>query len=365
MRNVRLILILLLLSVGLALLLAPTSKCGCPPAAPATGPASEAVSQVVEQTGQLEASEQAALHARVSGYVKDWLIDVGDMVKKGQLLAELSVPELDRELLQKKAAVEMARSSVIHAERALDAASARSTLAEAAAGQSEAARVRAEARLERWKSEYRRARGLQRTGDVAAAEMEAVVEKYQTAKAAVAEGKAALRVARAEQRARRADLAQAEAGVQVSLAKQRVAEAERDRAAEMVALARITAPFDGTVTRRDVARGQLVQPPPAGTTTAALFTVVRTNRVRVLVDVPESAAVHIRRDTKASVRVKALGQLELVGRVTRTTWALDRRTRTLRAQVELDNKEGLLRPGMVVAVRLQVERTATLVAGGR
>jgi hypothetical protein len=56
--------------------------------------------------------------------------------------------------------------------------------------------------------------------------------------------------------------------------------------------------------------------------------------------------------------IQALRQRELAGVVSRTNWALD--TRTLRTQVELDNRGGLLRPGMFVSVRLAVKRPGTL-----
>jgi multidrug efflux pump subunit AcrA (membrane-fusion protein) len=359
----------LLLGAGLALLLAGASGCGRSLAAPVSGnsdetpqvvettrPTSETVTQVVEQPGQIEAGEQTPLHARVSGYVKAWLVDIGDAVKKDQLLAELSVPELDQELRQKEAAVVLMRAEVAHVEGARDAAKANVERADAAVSQAMAVSMRAEATRERWSSEHGRARRLRLGGAITGTDFDTTQEQFRTATAAVAESKAALDLARADRKARLADLARAEANVQVALAKQRVAEADRDRLAEMVRFARITAPFDGVVTRRGIDRGQLVGP-AAGT---PLFTVVRTHRVRIMVDVPESAAPHVRKDMKADVRIPALGQRELVGDVTRTSWALDTRTRALRTQVELDNPEGLLRPGMFVSVRLTLKRPGTL-----
>jgi multidrug efflux pump subunit AcrA (membrane-fusion protein) len=362
----------LLLSAALAMLAAGAGGCGrstataapsrtveTPPVVETIRPTCETVAQVGEQPGQIEADEEAPLHARVSGYVKAWFVDIGDIVKKDQLLAELSVPELDQELRRKEAALLLARAETVRAERAQDAAQANVERAGAAVSQAEAVNARTEANRQRWDAEYRRARRLRPGGVITGSEFDATQDHYHTATAAMAESKAALALARAEHKARLADLAQAEANVKVALAKQRVAEADRDRLAEMVRFARITAPFDGVVTRRGIETGQLVQP-PAGTPGSPLFTVVRTHRVRIMVDVPESAAVHVHKDMKADVRVGALGQRVLVGEVTRTTWALDTRTRTLRTQVELDNPEGLLRPGMFVSVRLTMKRPGTL-----
>ena len=60
------------------------------------------------EPGELEAFETTEIHAKIAGYVKSWTVNIGTAVRKGQILAELSVPELDAELKQKQAAVEQA-----------------------------------------------------------------------------------------------------------------------------------------------------------------------------------------------------------------------------------------------------------------
>ena len=71
-------------------------------------PERQTIRRSVGEPGELEAFETTEIHAKIAGYVKNWTVNIGTAVKKGQILAELSVPELDAELKQKQAAVEQA-----------------------------------------------------------------------------------------------------------------------------------------------------------------------------------------------------------------------------------------------------------------
>jgi multidrug efflux pump subunit AcrA (membrane-fusion protein) len=186
-------------------------------------PTDSGIEKAVEQSGQIEAGEQTSLHARVSGYVKAWHVDIGDRVTEGQLLAELSVPELDRELVQKKAAVLLARAEVALAESARDKAKANVEGADAALRRAEAAIRKTESSRERWVAELARAQRLRQDNAIAAAEFDATQDQFRTATATVAESKAALELAAAERKARLAEQAQTEASVKVAHARQGVA----------------------------------------------------------------------------------------------------------------------------------------------
>src|SRR5262249_34821396 len=107
--------------------------------------------------------------------------------------------------------------------------------------------------------------------------------------------------------------------------------------------------------------GVYVQP-PAGDANAAtpLFEVVRTDLMRIFVDVPEADAALVRDGGPARVQVQALGDREFPGRVARSSWALDHRTRTLRPEIHLPNPAGILRPGMYATARIPVSRPETL-----
>jgi RND family efflux transporter MFP subunit len=141
----------------------------------------------------------------------------------------------------------------------------------------------------------------------------------------------------------------------------RVARADRDRAAAILAYARIEAPYDGVLTRRGVDTGSYVQPPAGNSTVAApLFEIARTDQVRIFVDVPEADAPLVKDGGPARVLVQALGDRDLPGRVTRSSWLFDDRTRTLRAEIDLPNTDGILRPGMYATARILVSRREAL-----
>ena len=76
------------------------------------GPEPKAPPRTLELTGRIAPAEQADLYARVPGYVRKWTADIGDRVKAGDVLAELSVPELAAELDEKKAGVARAQAEV-------------------------------------------------------------------------------------------------------------------------------------------------------------------------------------------------------------------------------------------------------------
>src|SRR5262249_42703550 len=114
----------------------------------------------LEFPAQVEPSQQTELYARIAGYVQNVHVDIGDRVKKGQALAELSAPEMEAELLQKRALVREAEAGVEQARRALQAAEAALATSQAQVGLAEAGRKRAQADHERWQSEYKRLQAL-------------------------------------------------------------------------------------------------------------------------------------------------------------------------------------------------------------
>src|SRR5262249_28760447 len=122
--------------------------------------------------------QQAPLYARVQAYVKKVNVDVGDRVKAGDVLVELSAPELDAELKEKQAAVSLAR-------KVLSAAEANVRSARAAVGEAESSRRRVKAEVDRTKSQYDR---LSRAGKNGVIDRESVAETRYAYEAAVAAG---------------------------------------------------------------------------------------------------------------------------------------------------------------------------------
>src|SRR3954469_18926930 len=111
----------------------------------------------IEQPGQIEAFERTSLYSRIPGFVERYHSDIGDRVRKGQLLAEVSVPEVVEDLHQKEATVVEGEALIVQAREMLRVAEAKVTQSEATLRLSEAGRLKAEATRSLWKLEHRRA----------------------------------------------------------------------------------------------------------------------------------------------------------------------------------------------------------------
>jgi HlyD family secretion protein len=317
-------------------------------------PERQSLRRAVEQPGQIEGFERTDVVAKISGYVKKLHVDIGDRVTKDQVLADLWVPELEEELNLKEAAVGQAEAEVVQSERMLAAAEANLAKAGALLQLAIAGQTRAEASFVRWQSELNRVKTLVRTRAMDDQSLDTATDSYKSAETAVAECKASILSAEAARVESAAQRDKAAADVKVAESKLRVAKADRCRTAAMLGYATVRSPYAGVVTRRWVDTGAFLQPAASGIG-QTVFQVIRTDPVRIFVDVPEAAADAVVTGMPARIRVQALAEQDVVGHVTRTSWALDTQARTLHTQIDLPNGDGKLRPGMYATARLVVE----------
>jgi RND family efflux transporter MFP subunit len=242
------------------------------------------------------ANQETAIFARANGYLKRFTVDIGDQVKAGQLLAEIDAPDVDAELVQAKASVGQAKANVVKAQDDLELA----------------------------RTTFERYKGFGKTGGVSQQEID---EK----RAAVAQAQSALE-------AFKASVAAAEATVQ--------------RLAALQGFEKVYAPFAGTVTARNMDVGALVS---AGQT-MPLFRIADTDVLRVYVNVPQSYVQSVQPGQKVALTVRNYPGREFEGVVARTTGALDPATRTLRYEVDVPNKDGVLLAGMYGEVRIKAKQ---------
>jgi HlyD family secretion protein len=277
-------------------------------------PEKKDVRRLIERPGfNIEAYERTLVYAKIPGYVQKWNFDMGDRVRKGDVLAELYVPEMDVELKQKEAAVRQASSEI---------------------KQAEAAVLRWQAELKRAESQYAR---LARVGQSGVLDKEQVDETrlgFEAAQAAVAK---------------------ALADVDVAKARLEVAQADRDHVQTLLQYTKIPAPFDGLVTRRNVSTRDFAQPAAASIKGDALFVVEMVDPVRVFANVQELEAIWVRDGDTALIRPQSLLGQQFKGKVTRTAGALNPQNRTLRTEIDLPNADGKLLPGMYVNVTIIAE----------
>ena len=247
--------------------------------------------------GQTAAWFETTIYARVNGYVAKWLVDIGDHVKKGQVLAIIETPELDAELNAAKAQLKSSEAQV--AAREAEAQFSKST-------------------NERWRDSPK--------GVVSDQEREAKKADYESANARLYA-----------------------ANAQVALDKSKV-----DQYRDLAEFKQVVAPFDGTITERKIDIGNLVTAGSASNTTP-LYRMAQTDPLRVFVDVPQSAAGELIVGVPAEIR--STGSLGGVfsGTIARSAESIDAQARTMRVEVDMPNAKHALLPGTYVNVAFRLE----------
>jgi HlyD family secretion protein len=335
---------------------APAGEAAAAPAVVVGKPSRQTLAVLVEEPGQVEAIEHTPIFARIPGYVEAVYVDMNDRVRKGQVLARLDVPEVENEQRRKAALVGQATAEVELARRTLEAAEANLVTARARVVEAEAGRTRARADYERWQTEFRRVQGLverrimdEQTRDETRNQLKA----SESARDEI-EAKVASAVAARDESA--ALLARARADLDAATARLAVARADERLAQSMLDYREIKAPFDGLVTLRRVHTGHLLKP-GLGDNGDALFMVVRTDRVRIFVEVPEAEAVHVHPGSPVRLRTQASRGRDVEAEVTRLSWVIQPANRTLRVEIELPTSD-LVRPGMYARAVIRAEHPA-------
>jgi len=246
--------------------------------------------------GNIQAYTLAPIYARTTGYVKAWYHDIGSHVHKGDLLAVIETPELDQQLAQAQADLATAQSN---------------------AG---LARVTAN-----------RYQGLIGQNAVSQQDTDTAVQQLQ---------------------ARTTEVNSAQANVH--------------RLQELQSFERIVAPFDGVITARNLDIGQLVTSSGSTTTPGAgniasskqVFDISAIQTLRVFVNVPQVYAPDAKNGVIATLTVPQYPGRSFHGKLTRSSDAMDPATRTLLAEIDVDNRTGELLPGSYTEVHLHVANPA-------
>ena len=259
--------------------------------------------------GNIQAVTEAPILARATGYIRKRYVDIGDRVKAGQVVAEVEAPELDQQVLQARAVIDQVKSSVQQAEAAIQQGSANENLARLTAG---------------------RMSNLMNRGVVSKQDNDTAQAQY------------------AAQQANVQALQQAAAAMRSSVA---AAEANLARLNQMKTYQTVRAPFEGVITLRNVDSGALVN---EGST--LLFRIAQTGALRTYVNLPQSDAESVKVGQRASISIAELPGRKFAGVVTRTSNALDPATRTMLGEVQVQNADAALMPGMFAQVDLTVTR---------
>lgn len=253
---------------------------------------------VVTLPGDVQPMEDTTIYPRTTGYVKRLLVDIGDEVTAGQLIAEIDTPDIKAQLQESEAALEESKSS-----------------------------------LERTKATVNLATITNKRTKTLVARKSSSQQDLDESENKLAESIATMRLNEAT----------------IESNKARV-----QHMRELMSFAEVRAPFSGTVVARLVDTGKLVT--SGNGTGQALFQLARTNPVRVFVNVPQTFAPGVSVGLKATITTRELPGRKFIGTVKRTPRAIDPVTRTLLTEIHVPNEDRALLTGSYAQVRMEVER---------
>lgn len=339
-----------------------------PPSVQLIQPPTRNIIRVVSQPSFVESFERTSIFPKLAGFIKEWKVDIGDQVKKGDILATLFIPELVEDLETKKADVELAKVQIDLALKMVTVQEADVKSARAHLDETKADLEKYQADFARWGSEVERLTSEVQKGVIDPQILLESTNQHKAAKAARDSAEASILKAKADVLSQEAATAKAKVDVMVARARLAVAQSDERRLNALVGYITLTAPFDGVVVVRNANTGDFVLPErgdptaserspnlsPSGS--APVYVVERTDKVRIFVDIPERDANHVHIGSKASVVVKAYRGKPISATVTRTAWTLNVKSRTLRAEIDLPNPEGLILPGMYAYGKVVIER---------
>jgi HlyD family secretion protein len=340
-----------------------------PPTVQVIQPQVRNIVRLVGQPSFIESYERTSIYPKLTGFIEKWNVDIGDKVKKGDVLAKLFVPELVEDFATKNATVKLDEQKVELARKLVEVADADVKAARARLDEAKAILDKYKAEVERWNSEVKRLQHEVNRGVVDPQILLESTNQWKSAAASQSAAEATIEKAKAEVLSREATLAKSKVDVAVAQADLSVAISESKRIEAWVGYITLPAPYDGVVVARNANTGDFVVPssgdPTAnlrspylapGGTAAPIYVVDRTDIVRIYIDIPEQDANYVHIGSKATVLAKAYRDEPIPGSVTRTSWALNIKSRTLRAEIDLPNPGGQLLPGMYSYAKVVIER---------
>ncbi|HEY7330979.1 MAG TPA: biotin/lipoyl-binding protein [Gemmataceae bacterium] len=351
-----------------------------PPVVHLVQPQVRSITRIVGQPSFVETYERTSVYPKLTGYIEKWNVDIGDQVKKGDVLATLFVPEVREDWQTKKDTVKLDEERVALSLKSVEVAQADVEAAQARLLETEKILARFQAQVDRWDVEVKR---LKREVDKGVVDPQILLESTNQWKESIAARDAAdatIQKAKADLLSRKSALAEAKVYVDVCRARVSVAKSDAKRLEAWVGYLTLPAPFDGVISARNANTFDFVLPATGDPTAdrnaphlspsgkaAPIYVVDRTDIVRIFVDIPEADAnyVHGEKDgdknkhpvpTKAKVLVQAYRDEWIPAVVTRTSWALNVKSRTLRAEVDLNNPGSQILPGMYAYGKVIIER---------
>jgi multidrug efflux pump subunit AcrA (membrane-fusion protein) len=329
--------------------------------------------RVVGQPSFVQSYERTSIYPKLTAFIEKWNVDIGDKVQKGDVLADLFVPEMREMLRTKQATVQFDSDRVRLAEKEVEVVAAEVKAAKARLDEARAILAKYESEVERW---YVQVQRLTREVERTVVDPQILLESTNQWKSNVAArdaAQAAIVRAEAELLAEETKLARSEINVAVARSDLAVARSEEKRLEAWVGYLKLFAPFDGIVVARNANTWDFVLPQSGDPTAmerapdlspsgqaAPIYVIDRTDIVRIYVDIPERDANYIHIGSDARVKIWAYRDAWLPATVTRYSWALNVKSRTMRAEIDMPNPASRILPGMYAYGEVVVERPNVL-----
>ncbi len=296
--------------------------------------------------GNIGAMQYATIYARVDGYLRNRMVDIGDHVKSGQLLAEIDTPTIDEETAQALADLAQAKATFVSSQAKLKQAQAQAEVAAAEVRRAQADQSYAAVTADRWVNMAKRG----------AVSLQSRDEKNR----ALGAQSASLEAAQSQKQAADQEVAVAVSQVNVAQAGVLAKLAALNKYKAQQAFKYVRAPFDGVITQRKVDPGALIT---AGSQSQNLeiFQMAKLDILRIYVDVPQALSRYLQPGQEADLSVSSYPEQTFPGKVTNVSGALDPQTRTRQTEIKIDNPGHALLPGMYAQVKLTVHRPETWV----
>jgi RND family efflux transporter MFP subunit len=325
-------------------------------------PTDGGIERICVQPGTLEPYEAADLYAKASGYLSfkdlEAIVDIGSKVKKDQVLARISVPEYNAQVRRNEAEVEHAKARMrqyeahlVAARATAKAAKARITLVTAQVKSKTAFRRFREKQYDRIKDLLARQAVDARLLDESEDHMEASIGAEEAAKEAVV-------TTTLDAEASDAKVSEAQADLEDAKAQVGVAEAELDNARVLLSYTVIKSPYDGIITKRNYWAPDFIRTGESGSSEKPLFSVERTDLMRVVVAVPDRDVPYVDDGEEAEVMIDAINGPPIKAKVSRSAKSEDPSTRTMRTEIDIPNPKGVLRRGMYGQTTIYLQKGA-------
>ncbi|MCA9815150.1 MAG: efflux RND transporter periplasmic adaptor subunit [Cyanobacteriota/Melainabacteria group bacterium] len=277
----------------------------------------------VHLPAELEAFRDVAIHAKITGYIQKITVDRGSRVQKGQLLIKLTAPEIEAQCSKANAALETSKAQLAEAISKLRSHEAHLSEARAKLAKDEAihSRLAAAARV---------------PGTISGNELDKSAKDVDFDRAHVQSMIEEIEAARSLVKAHKKQVSAAEAEYKSMLSTREYLT--------------ILAPFDGVITERNVHEGSLVGRDGRKPSDEPALRIQQVSVLRLVVYVPEEDVSGIKPQSQIEFKVKAFPGRNFAGTVSRVGHALDRKTRTMPVELDVNNDTGMLEPGMFANV---------------